>query len=168
MYTAQKIGYNRYEVTLPSGEKAVLRKITVESLVIGSGGAQLPNPIKQKVAEGLVRGEATAFGDAPKVETSLSLDELSEYGALLELVARKSFITPRIVDDPTGDDEIHIDDVAFQDRLFCMQWSPPPQRVVDEVVDFRGIDGEQASAAGAAQDGGDVSSAPISGSGDTE
>lgn len=93
-------------VELPSGKVARLRKPDVLALISENG--EVPDGLSQFM-----------FGDSKDADMAEALPAMAP---LLNRVTRAAFIEPRIVDEPSKDDEISLEDVAMADKLFIFQW----------------------------------------------
>ena len=96
-------------IELPSGFTAQLRALDF-SIMIKMG--KLPNSLLGLVMEQFIGGKKKAEIDAVK--------NFEEYQQLLDAVTETAFVSPRIVENPTKEDEISIDDVDDVDKQFCM------------------------------------------------
>ena len=108
-------------VTLPSGKTARLRTMSLLRLL---EKGTIPDSLSGIIQE-MMGGEKKV---ANNLETFQGLSEL------LAVVCQLSFVYPKIVDDPTEDDEISIEDVAYDDKFFVFNWS---QKEISLMTPFR-------------------------------
>lgn len=108
-------------VTLPSGNVARLRPVSFEELL---RAGRIPNPLLSTLRRmmGLDRIEQNAPRDLAKETEDMIL--------LMEIVCKSAMLEPRIVDDPTEDDEIAFFDLTSADRDYVMDWVQNPQSAV--------------------------------------
>ena len=108
-------------VELPSGHVACLRPLSLLSLM---ERGKVPDTLSGVVSQLIVKGDKPAA----------TLETYQDFAELISWVCRVSFIEPRIVDDPKEDNEIGIDDVNFEDRVFVFNWA---QKEVQFLMPFR-------------------------------
>lgn len=111
-------------VKLPSGNFARIRSVGLDMLLkLG----KIPDALTPLVARkmGLPGDEPIPLTDPKGLALVLEL---------AEAVCCSAFISPRIVEDPTDDDEIAIDDLALEDKLFVLGVIERPAR---ELESFR-------------------------------
>jgi len=108
-------------VTLPSGKTARLRTLSLLRLL---ERGTIPDSLSGIIQE-MMGGEKKV---ANTLETFQSLSEL------MALVCQLSFVYPKIVDDPQADDEINIEDVAYDDQFHVFNWS---QKEIALMTPFR-------------------------------
>lgn len=105
------------DVELPSGRVARLRKPDVLALIMESG--EIPDVLSGQLLAGL-QGSA-----APK-QIEITAESVRDLMEVVNAVTRAAFVLPRIVDKPEAemtDDEIGIEHVAFNDRVFVLKWA---------------------------------------------
>lgn len=93
--------------TLPSGNVARLRKLSLSSLL---KRGKIPDPLS-----GMVQRMMTG-----QKEVADTWEAFQGMLGLLEFICREAFLEPRIVDEPQADDEISMEDVDFDDRLYVL------------------------------------------------
>lgn len=99
-------------VRLPSGNIARLRNVRPVKLMLNG---EIPDALTPIVAS-MLSGD-----DGKKAAGELSPEKLIEASnALTEAVCREAFVEPRIVENPTADDEICMDDLENRDAEFVM------------------------------------------------
>lgn len=101
--------------TLPSGKSARLRPVDM-GVLLASG--EVPN-LLTPLAVGRIMGEEEL--EEPVDENEALREHTTEMVELMNLVCKASFLEPRIVEEPTEDNEISIEDLEFSDRSFV--WS---------------------------------------------
>jgi len=105
------------DVELPSGNVARLRKPDVLALIMSNG--EIPDVLSAQLLAGMQGGAA------PK-QIELTAENVSGLLEVVNTVTRASFVLPRIVDKPEAEmteDEIGIEHVAFNDRVFVLKWA---------------------------------------------
>ena len=105
------------DVELPSGKVARLQKPDVLALIMSSG--DIPDVLSNQLLAGLQ-------GGAPKEQIELTAESVSGLLEVVNTVTRAAFVLPRIVNKPAeemGEDEIGIEHVAFNDRVFVLKWA---------------------------------------------
>lgn len=112
-------------VRLPSGNVARLRDVTLELMVLRGGIPDGMTPIVSKIFEGKAN-------ELPGFQT---VDEMRDYIELRDNICRVAFVNPRIVDEPTADDEIHIDALDQQDKWFVYGLLNAPVRELERFRD---------------------------------
>lgn len=129
-------------VTLPSGNVARLRPLGIPAL-IRSG--KIPDLLSGLAAE-------VVWNDQPSSkQIQQSVDLAKGSIELLDIVTQEAFLEPRIVAEPSKDDEISVDDVSLADKYFVMTFvSAPTQALakfraeqtagVDAVPDGQGVE----------------------------
>lgn len=106
------------DVELPSGKVARLQKPDVLALIMSSG--EIPDVLSGQLLAGLQGGAA------PKEPAEITADSLSDLLEVVNTVTKAAFVLPRIVDKPADqmdEDEIGIEHVAFNDRVFVLKWA---------------------------------------------
>lgn len=105
------------DVELPSGKVARLQKPDVLALIMSSG--EIPDVLSNQLLAGLQ-------GAAPKEQVELTAENVGGLLEVVNTVTRAAFVLPRIVNKPAetmGEDEIGIEHVAFNDRVFVLKWA---------------------------------------------
>lgn len=103
------------EVELPSGETFLLREPNLEAFVLSG---TLPFSLALK----LEKIQQQSGGDVGNAFAQLSPEEMEksvDFGARL---LRHICVDPKIVDFPSADDEISIEDLDADDLKFLQQW----------------------------------------------
>jgi hypothetical protein len=103
---------------LPSGNFARLRPIALIELIhLG----HVPNQL-------LTVAYSLMGGDQDDVSTpEEQVDRLRNFSQLVQIVCKAAFVEPKIVDEPTQDNEITFFDLSEDDRLFVYAWARSPQ-----------------------------------------
>jgi len=104
-------------VTLPSGHVARLRGVGPDLLL--SRGS-IPDALTPLIAGAMGLGQ-----DSIELDRS-DLNTVKDFVALAEEICRLAFIEPRIVDEPEADDEISLDDLSFDDKMFVSRLLQEP------------------------------------------
>lgn len=99
---------------LPSGKIARLRPISPDLLLYRG---EVPDLLTGLVTK-MVMGGADAQDLDAVVNPALSIAEAGDSVRFFNLVCQLAFVSPRIVENPQGDDEIAIEDVDLVDRGF--------------------------------------------------
>ena len=107
---AKRLREGGEEITLPSGLTARVRNVPVGLFALHGN---IPDSLSPIIAE--------MIGGSPQsvVQHNPMLLLQAQY-SLMNQVAKFAFVSPRIVDEPQGDDEIHIDDVDDDDKAALM------------------------------------------------
>lgn len=108
-------------VTLPSGKAARLRTMSLLRLL---ERGTIPDALSGIIGE-MMGG---------KKQVANTLETFQDLSELMALVCQLSFVYPKIVDDPKEDDEISIEDVAYDDQFFVFNFS---QREISLLQPFR-------------------------------
>lgn len=95
---------------LPSGRVARVRAVGPDVILRHGSLPDSLTPIIAQLMDGTTEADTT-----PK-----TLDDLRAMTDFINLVCRCAMVEPHIVDDPTQDDEISIDDLDWPDREFLM------------------------------------------------
>lgn len=98
-------------VTLPSGNVATLRPVALDMLIASGKLPDLLTPIAAKS----LWTETDTSTIADQVETAKGFAEL------VNLIVPAAMLTPRIVENPQGDDEISLEDIDFSDKIAIFQ-----------------------------------------------
>lgn len=107
-------------ITLPSGNTARLRPVALDVLITSGELPDLLTPIAAKT----LWTEVDIDSIAEVAETAAAAAEL------VGLVCRASFLEPHIVEEPTEDDEISLNDIDFTDKLAVFQIATQPVEVM--------------------------------------
>jgi len=127
--------------TLPSGKVARLRTLSLLRLL---EKGTIPDSLSGIIQQ-MMGGEKKIADD---LETFQALAEL------LGTVCRLAFVYPKIVDAPTEDDEISLDDVDYDDKFWVFNWTqkeiklmqPFREKRAGDVETVPGGDGVQSEA----------------------
>ncbi len=103
---------NQEEVTLPSGNVALLRRPDMMALATEDDA---PN-----VLAGVV---VAAMQGQDMKQLEIKPTGLKDLVALLNKIARAAFVSPKIVDNPQGEDEIALADVSLADKSWILTWA---------------------------------------------
>lgn len=95
-------------VPLSSGNTALLRPVSLDGLV---RAGKIPNTLIQLVAEIMFSGGEIKFNDKEQ-----AVELTTAWAELIELIVPLSMISPRVVDNPTADDEISLEDIDEPDK----------------------------------------------------
>lgn len=124
-------------VTLPSGNTARLRPVALDVLITSG---KLPDLLTPVAASTLFQEQDVAkIGEQGKVA--------QQYAELINAVVPAAFLSPRIVESPTEDDEISLDDVDFSDKVAVFNLATAG------AVALRSFRDRQAAGVGALPDG---------------
>lgn len=139
-----------YLIQLPSGNVARLRPVALD-VMIQSG--QIPDLLSALAAQSLWAETATATLAA---DPKLAL----EYMSLINCIVPAAMLEPRIVESPSADNEIRLEDLDFTDKLAVFNLAIGPvdalRRFRDKqsadvhAIQNRDGDGQQAEPAGGA------------------
>jgi hypothetical protein len=122
-------------IRLPSGNWASLRSISPEVIVkLG----RIPDILTPVIAEEL-SGKGTLREKLGNPQTLADLQANIEF---VETVAEFAFVNPRIVADPQSDDEISIEDLSWDDKVFCVSLLGVPAQALERFRDeqARGVE----------------------------
>jgi hypothetical protein len=97
-----------YVITLPSGNAIRLRSIALDTLILSG---KLPDLLTPVAARSL-----WTFDDGGAIADETEMAK--NYAELIHLIVRAGVIEPRIVENPEADDEISMDDLEFNDKVF--------------------------------------------------
>ncbi len=109
---------NGEEVKLPTGMTVVLRQVSLQALMLRG---DIPDSLTGLMAE-MILG---------KIDTT---DPLRTARGAIDLnfkLCQEALVSPRIVEKPTGDDEISFDDLTEQEVNFIVAWAQEPQRAME-------------------------------------
>lgn len=107
-------------IDLPSGNAAKLRPVALDRLVLAG---RIPDLLSPVAAEAL-------WIQTSEAEMKGKGDLLRNYTELVNLIVPLALIEPRISDNPTGDDEISLDDIDFTDKVAIFQVATQPAGVL--------------------------------------
>ncbi len=104
------------ELLLPSGNVAIVRNVPLSTFLLSGGGVpESLLPIVQNVIKTLESPEGNVRDAVVNKEASVP-ELLKTSMELMNRVCELAFVSPRIVANPTADDEISIDDVDDLDK----------------------------------------------------
>ncbi|MHB0976901.1 MAG: DUF7391 family protein [Candidatus Aquicultorales bacterium] len=106
---------NGTPVELPSGNTAKLRRFNIFYLL---KEGKVPNHLAS-IVQGFISSPAGPDLGA-LVQKKENLDAMLE---LLEITAKSCFVDPRVVDNPTADNEIGFSEIALDDLLYVWGWA---------------------------------------------
>ncbi len=109
-----------YVVTLPSGHVARLRPVALDVLIISGKLPDLLTPLAAKSLWIETDGE----------EIANEAEKAKGYAELINIIVPAAMVEPRVVDDPTGDDEISLEDIDFADKAAIYQLATQPAEVL--------------------------------------
>lgn len=105
--------------TLPSGHTAYIRSVGPEMMFrLG----KLPTPLRNFFAQVILEPGTKSLATPTEAEQAEAL--LDIYDAY----CRCALVNPRIVDNPTADDEIAIDDLTLEDKMAVYALAQEPMR----------------------------------------
>lgn len=120
-----------YVKQLPSGNVARLRPVSPDQLIASGDVPDILTPLVLKMLyHGSDGSELTQLVTSSEESVAHARGTIT----LINAVCRAAFVDPRIVADPTTDDQISIDDVEVLDRYFVFQLATQPAEVLR---DFR-------------------------------
>lgn len=85
---------------------------------------RIPDSLTSLIAEGVQRG-----GNI-QIDTE-SMDGVKKMIELAEAVCEVAFVSPKIVVDPLADDEISLDHLTLEDKLFVLSFFQKPTHVLE-------------------------------------
>jgi hypothetical protein len=94
-------------VELPSGFNARLRSISFETVLLADN---IPEPIAKAIAEIMLGKDEDIKLD--------SIEDIKNGIKFGQIVCKTCFVSPKIVDNPTADDEISVEDLITEDINF--------------------------------------------------
>jgi len=106
--TWRKVREEGIEITLISGNVAAIRPLDVDFFI---REGRVPDFLASTV-NAIIDGTPTELPDIERAEKNVQ-----EWMPFLNRMVTASFVSPRIVENPTQDDEISIDDVRYLDKL---------------------------------------------------
>ena len=132
---------------LPSGKVARIRSIDV-SLMLKLG--RIPDQLTQQIVDAV-------FGDERGKPMDFDIktpERMKMFLSLMDGIVETCFILPRIVKVVTTEDEITVDDVEIQDKMFLFQLlnrpasalATFPEKQVDDVASVDSQPGHEAEA----------------------
>lgn len=109
-----------FDITLPSGNVARLRPVALHALL---EAGKIPTPLVNLAAEVIWTSESSQMnrlvkdtnGEITAAELQNIQKNVPEWLPLAHIVCEASFVSPRIVDKPEGDDEISLADLEIND-----------------------------------------------------
>lgn len=107
-------------INLPSGNVAKLRPVALDRLVLTG---RIPDLLSPVAAEAL-------WVQTNEAEMKGQGELLKRYTELVNLIVPFALMEPRIVESPTGDDEITLDDLDFTDKVAIFQVATQPATVL--------------------------------------
>ncbi len=105
------------EVTLPIAQLPVrVRGLGLDVFLLSGS---IPDSLTPVIVKAINEGEADLgnFDD---------LQATKDYLQLVNTVAERVLVSPRVVSDPQADDEISLDDLDFQDKVWLLQFLGKP------------------------------------------
>jgi hypothetical protein len=109
------------EYELPSGNVAMLKRVSLVDLVEQGG---IPQTLTGLVAEVAQKQELR----------QLSLEELHDFADVVNLVVKACFVDPAVADEPT-EDALGVREISFVDRAEVFRWANVAAR---QLRPFRG------------------------------
>ena len=100
-----------YTVRLPSGNVATLRPVAVDVLLLSGKLPDLLSPIVAK----------TLWAETEPATLADQAELSKGFAELVNIVTRAAMLNPSVVDVPTTDDEIGLEDIDFSDKLAIFQ-----------------------------------------------
>jgi hypothetical protein len=113
-------------VQLPTGRVALLRPVTIESLLLFG---KVPDKLTTMVAKMIREGSYVPKEDEDIIGTAKEFMELST------ILLAEIFLSPKIVAKPKGENEITFFDVSPVDREYAIGWAQAP---LIRIEPFRG------------------------------
>lgn len=120
-------------IPLPSGNMARIRPVALDMMVASGKIPDLLAPIAAKTLWTEI--DTDEIGDVKELATGMV--------NLFNVVCKAAFVEPRVVDEPQADDEITLEDIAFQDKATVFQLAIGPARHLEL---FRQEQGERLAA----------------------
>lgn len=109
-----------FVVMLPSGRVVRMQPVSLEKLIIYG---EIPDTLVPLAAGSLWVGvNPEENKDDPEAVRKL----LKDADELFGLICRASFMEPVITDEPQADNEIHIDDLEFRDKVQGFEYAQLP------------------------------------------
>jgi hypothetical protein len=139
------------EITLISGNVVAIRPLDIDFFL---REGRVPDFLASTVNR-LIEGVETKPPDEEQAEKNLT-----EWMPFLNRMVTAAFVNPRIVENPTQDDEISIDDVRYLDKLMLYRLFLRPVAVLRS---FRAKSAEPVATVDAPQDNGDTPQQGVSG-----
>jgi hypothetical protein len=96
-----------YVISLPSGNSAKLRPISLDLLVMHGKIPDMLTPIAAK----------SLWVETSTEEIGRERDLSAKYIELINLIVPLAMIDPKVVESPQADDEISLEDLDFMDKL---------------------------------------------------
>lgn len=108
--------------TLPlSGLNVEVGRVHLDALLLSG---KIPDVLTPVVADMLWSTIGQGQGKEEEIQGT------KDFFALVNIVVKASLVSPRVVDTPTADDEISVDDIEFGDRLIIFQLARQPATVL--------------------------------------
>lgn len=114
-----------YTVRLPSGNVATLRPVAVDVLLLSGKLPDLLSPIVAK----------TLWAETEPATLADQAELSKGFAELVNIVTRASMLNPRIVDEPSADDEIGLEDIDFSDKLAIFQLATGGSAVLQKFLE---------------------------------
>lgn len=108
-------------VTLPSGNIARLRPVALDVML---ANGQMPDLLAPIAAKSL-------WDEIDTEKIAGMVDMAKGMADLFGIVCKAALLEPRVVDNPTADDEIALDDIEFQDKAAIFQLAIAPTRALE-------------------------------------
>lgn len=119
-----------YLIILPSDNVARIRPVALDVMI----------------SSGILHDELTPLA-AKTIWTEIDVDKIADVtematgmAELFGVVCKAAFLEPKIVDDPTEEDEISLDDLSFEDKASVFQLAIQPARVLEKFRDKQARD----------------------------
>lgn len=103
------------EIELPSGCRALLRKVNLLDLVVQGS---IPSTLMVEAAEMSRGAQAAQDGGLALLQDPKRVKELSE---LLNPLVKAAFVEPRVGDEAT-DEQLAVDEISTTDKLAILKW----------------------------------------------
>lgn len=107
-------------VRLPSGNVVRLRAVALDAMILAGDLPDLLTPIAAK----------SLWTEANETEIGNSLSLAKGYAELVHRIIPLAMMDPRVVDNPTADDEITLADLDFGDKVAIFQIATQPAEVL--------------------------------------
>lgn len=116
----RKANKEGFVIELPSGNVVKMRPVAIDALVMAG---KIPDVLSSVAAESL-----WIQTDEDKLRGQT--ETIKRYTELVNLIVPLALLEPRVVDNPTSDDEIALDDIEFMDKTFIFQITLQPAGVL--------------------------------------
>lgn len=122
-------------IELPSGNVALVRPVEPQRLLAQGELLDILTPLVAKMlfagADASLESIAKVLGDAASagsatgpdselVELQAAAQQVGDLERVCDIVCKAAFVSPRVVDDPQGDDEIAPDDIELADKVHVL------------------------------------------------